>query len=116
MHWIVFSLNDERRRSLFCRMDVRVGRKVLLRDREISRINNHRKIRAATHQVRSIDWIVKAFIEMCAQRGSEVCSRGEAEDANTVWVDVPLCCVRTHDTHRALRVLQSCRGRSEERR
>ena len=86
-------------------MDIRVGRKVLLRDGEIARINDHRKIRAAAHLISRVDRIVKAFLEMCAQRGGEVGPRGETEDADTLGIDVPLCSARTHDTHRPLRIL-----------
>ena len=109
MHRIILCLHDKRRRSLLRRVDVRVGRKVLLGNREIARINNHGKIRAATHLVSRVDRIVKAFIEMSAERGSKVRSCGKAENANAFGIDVPFGGVRTHDTNRALRILQGRR-------
>jgi hypothetical protein len=52
---IVFRLHDERRRGLFGRTNVRIRRKVLLRDCQITGINDHREIRPATHLVSRID-------------------------------------------------------------
>ncbi len=68
MHGIVLRLHDERRRRLLRRMDVRIRREILFRNREIARINNHRKIGPATKLIGRIDRIVKTLIKMSAER------------------------------------------------
>src|SRR5580704_16783753 len=110
VHRIILCLNDERGRSLLRRMYVRIGREVLLRYCEITWINDHRKIRAATYFVSCINGIVQPLSEMSAKRSREVSTSRKSKHADALWIDVPLGGVRSHDTQRALRVLQGSRG------
>ena len=84
VHPIVFGLHDKRWWSFLGNVDLRIRREVLLREGEIARIDDHREVRAATKLIGSIDRIVEALIEVGAERGSEVSSRGEAEDADAL--------------------------------
>src|SRR5260370_42623118 len=91
-------------------MDVRISREVLFCDGQIPRINNHRKIRTATHLVSGIDRIIEPLIKMSAERRRKVSSCGETEHADALRVNLPLRRVGTHDTERALCVLKRGRG------
>src|SRR5271170_7350561 len=91
-------------------MDIGIGREVLLRESEIAGINNHREIRTAAELVRGIDRIVEALIEVGAESSRKMRSGGEAKNAHSLGIDMPLGCVSADDADCALRILQ-CRGR-----
>ena len=57
--------------------------------------------------VSGIHGIIKTLPEGGAERGGQMGSCGEAEDADAVRVDVPIGGVGAHDTERALGILQS---------
>ena len=90
MHGIVLGLDDEGGRRFVGDMDIGVGREVLFGEREVAGIDDHGEVRAAAELVSGIDRLVEALIEMSAESGGEMRSCGKAEDADAVWVDVPL--------------------------
>jgi len=50
------------------------------------------------------------LIVVRAERGSQVCSSGETERADTFWIDAPFCCVLADEAEGALRILQGSGG------
>jgi len=70
VYWIVFGLNDKRRRRLRDREDLGIEREVLFRQRQIGRIDQHRKIRPATQVVGGVDEAVESLLEVVAERSS----------------------------------------------
>ena len=77
---------------------------------QVAGIDDDGKVRPAAQLVGGVDWIVEAFIEVGAERGSKMGARGEAEHAYAIGIDVPLGCVLANHAEGALRILQSRGG------
>ena len=90
-------------------MDFRIGREVLICQCQVAGIDDHRKVRAAIELVCLIDRIVEARDKVRAERRSQVRTRGEAQYADSIGIDMPLGRMLPHQAHRALRVLQGRR-------
>ncbi len=80
MHRIVLGLHNEGWRGLFGNVDLRIGRKVLVCQSEVTGIDDHGKVRAAAELVGGIDRVVKTLIEVSAKGSSQV---GPAEKPRT---------------------------------
>lgn len=89
VHRIVLGLEDKTGRGLIRHVDVGVGCEVLVRQGEITEIDNHREVGAATELIGGIGRIVKTLIEVGAEGGCEIRAGGESEDANAVRIDMP---------------------------
>ncbi len=106
MHRIVLRLNDKSRRSLAGYMNIRIRRKVLLRKRQVARIDDDSEIGTAADLVRGIDRIVKSMLEVSAERRGKMGSCRESEHSDAMGINVPLARMRADDPEGSLRVLQ----------
>ena len=89
MHRIVLGLNDERWRSFLGDVNLGIGRKVLFRKRQVTRINDYRKVGTAANLVSVIDRIVESLFEVSAESRRQVRSRRESEDPDALRIKVP---------------------------
>ena len=109
VHRIVLRLNDKSRRSLAGDVNLRIRREILFLEREVARVDDQREIGTATDLVRRIDMFIKPLLEMRAESGSEVGSRGKSENPDPMGINVPLTGMRADDPQRSLRILQCSR-------
>src|SRR5580700_4184705 len=105
MNCIVLCLHQERGRSLIGRMNVGIQRVVLVREGKIAGIDDGRKVGAATKLVCRVQRIVKSLVKVCAQGGGKMRARGEAQDSDAVWINVPLAGVGAYDAESTLSIL-----------
>ena len=91
-------------------LNVRIGRHVLLGERQVPGIDHHREIRPATQLVGGIDGIIQALVKMRTQRCGQVSARGKPEHPNPVRVDSPFGRMFANQPNCALRILQAPRA------
>ena len=109
MHRVIFCLHDKAWRGFVGGIDVGVGRHILCGIGKVSGIDDERKVRTAAELVCRIDGIIKALVEMSAQRSGQMRSRRKAKNAYPVGIDVPFGCMLTSHAECALRILQGGR-------
>ena len=110
MHRVVFGLDDERGRGFVGWPDIRIRSKILIGQRKVAGIDDYGEVRTAAQLIGGVDRIVEALIEVRAQSCREVPASGEAQNADSVGVDVPLGRMRTDEAESPLRILEGGRG------
>src|SRR5213080_618103 len=109
LYWIygiVLRLKQERGRRPAGDLNVGVQREVFLADGEMSGIQSHREIRAATLVVGGIHSRVETLLEMGARRGDQVPTRRKAQHSDLPRIDLPLRSLEAYQAYRPLRVFQ----------
>ncbi len=106
VHRIILRLNDKSRRSLAGYMNIRIRRKVLFRERQVAGIDNDGEIGTAAYLIRRIVRIVKSMLEVSAERGGKMGSRGKSENPDPMGINVPLARMRADDPESSLRILK----------
>ncbi len=105
MDRVILCLHQKCRRRLRCYLNRRIRLKVLFCRRQVGWINDDREVRPTTHLVGGIDGGIDALIEVRAQCGGQVSSRGKAQYPDPIWVDMPCTRMFAHHAERALRIL-----------
>ena len=106
MDRVVFGLDDEGGRGVGGGVDVGVGREVFVGEREIAGIDDEREVGTAAELVGGVDRVVQALVVVSADGCGKMGAGGEAEDADSLGIDVPFGGVLADDAHGALGVLE----------
>src|SRR5437016_959596 len=70
------------------------------------RISKNQEVRPATRAIDRIHRVGHTGVEVRTRRGSKMAARGEAPDADALWIDAPILRVRADHADSALRVLE----------
>ncbi len=109
VHGIIFSLHEKGRRRQGGRVDAGVEHFESRRRRQIGGIDGDGKVRFRAHAGQRIGWCSRSCVSgMIRGEDRQVCSRGEAQNANLLRLNVPFSGAAAGDPDGLLGIFKVC--------